>query len=106
MSDGTFEVCKTEVHQVLVYKVSDIQLFHITIGHLELTSRLGSTLEEPRLPRIRLFLIESKNDRVISHRIHIKLHSEVLNLLEIFTSFGTRRGTQTLVVLDFPPLFP
>src|SRR6056300_1734205 len=105
MSDRALQVCETEVHQILVYKVSDIQLLHITIRNLKLVGIFGSTLEKPRLSGIRLLFVKGENDGVIGHRIHIKLHSEVLNLLEVLTSLGTRAGTQTLVVLDFPTSF-
>src|SRR6056300_1521172 len=105
MCDGTFKIRETEVYQVLVYKVGNGQLFHTSIRNFELVGILSCIIQKPRLPCISRLLVECEDDRVIRHRVHIKLYREILNLFEILTSFGTCGSTKTLVVFDFPPSF-
>src|SRR6056300_1602888 len=89
-----------------MHEIRDVQLLYTSIRNFKLVTILRCILQKPRLSGVSLLFIKCENDRIISHRIHIKLYSQVLDLLEVLTSLDARRSTQTLLVLEFPPLFP
>ena len=62
VSDGPLEICETEIYQVLVYKVCDVQLFHTSIWNFKLISIFCGVLQKPRLSGISLLFVKGENN--------------------------------------------